>query len=38
MHYGTNPNPKGTAEEYIEVMGKSPTKVLEYEVLGSVKF
>jgi len=27
MHYGTNPNLKGTPEEYITALGKTPTKV-----------
>ena len=38
MHYGTNPNLKGTAEEYIEAMGKSPTKVLNMKFWEMVKF
>lgn len=27
MHYGTNPNLKGTPEEYLKALGKTPTKV-----------
>ena len=38
MHYGTNPNLKGTAEEYIEAMGKSSTKVLNMKFWEMVKF
>ena len=38
MHYGTNPNLKGTPEEYIEAMGKSPTKVLNMKFWEAVKF
>ena len=38
MHYGTNPNLKGTPEEYIEAMGKSTTKVLNMKFWEVVKF
>ena len=38
MHYGTNPNLKGTPEEYIEALGKSSTKVLNMKFWEAVKF
>lgn len=38
MHYGTNPNLKGTPEEYIEELGKSATKVLNMKFGEVVKF
>ncbi len=38
MHYGTNPNLKGTPEEYIEALGKSPAKVLNMKFWEAVKF
>ncbi len=38
MHYGTNPNLKGTPEEYIEALGKSTTKVLNLKFWEVAKF
>ncbi len=38
MHYGTNPNLKGTPEEYIEALGKGTTKVLNLKFWETVKF
>ena len=38
MHYGTNPNLKGTPEEYIEALGKSTIKVLNMKFGEAVKF
>ena len=38
MHYGTNPNLKGTPEEYIAALGKSTTRVLNLKYGEVVKF
>jgi L-ascorbate metabolism protein UlaG (beta-lactamase superfamily) len=38
MHYGTNPDLKGTPEEYIAALGRSPTKVLNLKFGEAVKF
>jgi L-ascorbate metabolism protein UlaG (beta-lactamase superfamily) len=38
MHYGTNPNLKGTPEEYIAALGKSTTRVLNLKFGEVVKF
>lgn len=38
MHYGTNPNLKGTPEEYMAALGASPTRVLNLKFGEAVKF
>jgi L-ascorbate metabolism protein UlaG (beta-lactamase superfamily) len=38
MHYGTNPNLKGTPEEYVRALGKTPTKVLLPKPGEALKF
>ena len=38
MHYGTNPNLKGTPEEYIAALGRSPTRVMNLKFGEVVKF
>lgn len=38
MHYGTNPNLKGTPEEYIAALGKSTTRVMVLKFGETVKF
>lgn len=38
MHYGTNPNLRGTPEEYIAALGQSTTKVLNLKFGETVKF
>jgi len=38
MHYGTNPNLKGTPEEYIAALGKGTTRVLNLKFGEAVKF
>jgi hypothetical protein len=38
MHYGTNPNLKGTPEEYVRALGKTPTKVLLPKPGDALKF
>jgi L-ascorbate metabolism protein UlaG (beta-lactamase superfamily) len=38
MHYGTNPNLKGTPQEYIAALGKSTTKVLNLKFWEEVAF
>lgn len=38
MHYGTNPNLKGTPEEYMAALGASPTRVLNLKFGEVVKF
>ena len=38
MHYGTNPNLKGTPEEYSAALGKSTTRVLNLKFWETVKF
>ena len=38
MHYGTNPNLKGTPEQYIEEMDKGTTRVLNMKLWEVVKF
>ena len=38
MHYGTNPNLKGTPEEYSAALGKSATRVLNLKFWETVKF
>jgi L-ascorbate metabolism protein UlaG (beta-lactamase superfamily) len=38
MHYGTNPNLKGTPAEYRAALGKTATKVLELKFGEAVKF
>jgi hypothetical protein len=38
MHYGTNPNLKGTPEEFIAALGKGTTRVLNLKFGEAVKF
>ncbi len=38
MHYGTNPNLKGTPEQYIKALGKSVTKVFNMKFGQTVRF
>ncbi len=38
MHYGTNPNLKGTPEEYSAALGAGPTRVLNLKFGEAVKF
>jgi L-ascorbate metabolism protein UlaG (beta-lactamase superfamily) len=38
MHYGTNPNLKGTPEAYIKALGKSRTLVFNLKFWEEVKF
>ena len=38
MHYGTNPNLKGTPGEYIAALGQGTTKVLNLKLWETVKF
>ena len=38
MHYDTNPNLKGTPEEYIAALGQGTTKVLNLKLWETVKF
>jgi len=38
MHYGTNPNLKGTPEEYIAALGKSTTRVMVLKFGETVRF
>lgn len=38
MHYGTNPNLKGTPEEYIAALGPGATRVLNLKLWETVRF
>lgn len=38
MHFGTNPNLKGTPEEYRAALGRSPTRVLSPKIGEALKF
>ena len=38
MHYGTNPRLKGTPQEYIAALGRSPTQVLDLKFGEEKKF
>lgn len=38
MHYGTNPQLKGTPEEYIQALGTTPTKVMAIKPGDKLEF